>query len=268
MNRPLSCISQYLELNYEKEKMPILKKSRKKGDPLKVKKEIIKNFRHPIPASDDYGRPNFEEFLQMMLLELYELNKEIQKEFENPETMKKRVIHTLVSKDSELKKHAPYTDILDMSYVYMCVVGISPETFYVIHIKNDYMEENHLTVEELEAAAQLNTPLLLPLVNYECLDFDEYEPYLKNGMFFSNDTGQHGAAAVFYPDALDSYLQEHPDGYVVAIPFLNEMLIGTVASKEEVEEIKKIKKEEPITENFLSDSIYMVNRRTKALEIA
>lgn len=232
------------------------------------KEMIIKSFRHPMPGSDDDECSNFEKFLQMMLLELYELNKEIQKEFENPETMKKRVIHTLVRKDSELKRNAPYTDILDMSYVYMCVVGISPEIFYVVHIKNDYMEENHLKVEELEAAAQLNTPLLLPLVNYECLDFDEYTSYLKNGMFFANDTGENGAAAVFYPDALDQYLQDHPDGYAIAIPFLHEMLIGIATSKKDVEEIKKVKKKEPVTENFLSDNIYVIDRTTKEFQIA
>lgn len=199
------------------------------------------------------------------------------------------VIYTLVNKEKNetLLEGVPSKDFLDLAVIYRSVVEVDDNGTANFLINNRMLEIFDITMEELDKAAEINTPKvhnfkikkmsdvikeLNSLFLAEISGEEDEEEYDENEMHVVRGiNGIFGASVMLFPenfkklaDSFESDLFVYPSSIheVIAV---SPKMVSLEGSREIV---KYVNKDAVEAEEFLSDTVYKYNRETGKIEIA
>ena len=181
-------------------------------------------------------------------------------------------------RNSELLKKVPHIDFLDLSAVIYVLLGSTDEGISSTIVKNEMLTYWNVEDEELFKVAYNNSNILFPLeicsmrkilesygVKYPYCD--EIDMYIA-----SNNKRLNGAAAIMYKELFDEFCIQHSLNSVYIIPSsINELILLPIDDDINPTAIqliiREVNRENVSEEEFLSDNLYIYNKRTKKIEI-
>lgn len=183
----------------------------------------------------------------------------------------------------ELLCMVPHTRFLDLAKIYYVQCQIGESNTGSILVYNKHMEYWGISDDELDKAAEENTPRLYParitnlddilgLDNLQDAPF-ELSPEPEIPIFaLSNTASSNGAAVICYKDILDRFSQQVKDDLVILPSSVHETMLLPLhknsdisAHKEMVHDVNRTMLERS---EFLSDNVYIFSRENKQLMIA
>ncbi len=178
--------------------------------------------------------------------------------------MESNIIMSVINKErySDLLKHIPHKDILDLAIVYRRVTATPDNGFCSILINCDMMHKLSLTEDELYHMAKENTERLFPY-RMECID--------ENFYVLTNPYRIFGAVSAFVSDEVEKLANYYENSLFVLPSSIHEVFIlpdygqGAEYMKSVVEEANRtiVKPKE-----VLSDEVYYFDYEEKKLKIA
>lgn len=208
------------------------------------------------------------------------------------EKIKDRIIVNVINTERNCKmlEEVPHTEVEDLSFIYKIMLTSEEHESATITIKNEHLALwNDVTLEKLHEVAFANSRRLLP-VKVESMrnilmrmpNFDNEENDLLNDLGLHEDMGCpmyvisnrmffHGAAAIFYSDALSKISEEMGENLYVLPSSVHEVIVvneklGTPEGL--VEMVKAVNGSSVAIEEQLSDHVYCFCAETHEFKIA
>lgn len=215
----------------------------------------------------------------------------IGKDFLNFDFVKERVIMTAINRErnAELLSDVPHTNKEDLALIYKVLVNSDKEGIGTITIHNNHLENWDVSVEELHAIAEKNTPKLLPAkvqsmdeVMREIFSKDGMDEEMMNALFaerpaedmmyvISNESKINGAATIFYEDVLANLAEKLDNDLFILPSSIHECIAvsaRTFTGDELAEMVAEVNETQVAPEERLSDHVYRYDAETKTLELA
>ncbi len=173
------------------------------------------------------------------------------------------IILTLINtiRNEELLKHVPHRSFLDLSVIYRYYVPLPDQTFNLVTITNEEMEEKGLCEEELFRMALENSERLLPANVEELEDI---------GTVVTNHHGLVGSAVLLYPALLQEIAcRAGCDIYVIPSSIHEAIVIPEPRIRAEIlqQMIREANETVLRPEDILSDSLYCYRLSSGQLEV-
>lgn len=177
------------------------------------------------------------------------------------------VIFQLVNTEAnkELFAEAPHREFEDVSFIYRWIISNKDGRTASTIINNQLLETMGMDEEMLFRTASLNTPKIFPLsiksmssLIGELLN-EPHEEDFPTMYVVSNSTGQYGASAIFYKDALKQIADKVKSDFYVIPSSIHEMLavpVGNVIASELTQMIYGVNKTEVELGDRLSNELY------------
>lgn len=130
-----------------------------------------------------------------------------------------RIVANLICADMnrDLLREVPHHSFLDMAVIYRLVHSITKEGINSAIITNAMLEETDLTEEKLREHAMENTLRILPL---QIIEDKGQEIFIV-----TNEAGFFGAAAMLYPEYLQSLAQKTGGDYYIMPTSIHEFFV-------------------------------------------
>ena len=207
------------------------------------------------------------------------------------EKIKDRIIVNVINTERNCKmlEEVPHTEVEDLSFIYKIMLTSEEHESATITIKNEHLALwNDVTLEKLHEVAFANSRRLLPVkvesmrnILMRMLNFDDAENDIVNDLKLHEDMGcqmyvisntmfWHGAAAIFYSDALSKISEELGENlYVLPLSVQEVMVVNEKSgTPEELVEMVKEMVNEVAVEEQLSDHVYCFCAETHEFKIA
>lgn len=194
--------------------------------------------------------------------------------------VRKNVFYQLVNYDAneELLSTIPHARFLDLAKIYYVRCQTEGRSGNA-QICNNHVKGWGITEDELMAAAEENTPRLYPVKLCPLLDIyglgddSGLLPGMSVPLFvLTNTERQNGAAAVCYEDVLDDFSRKVDDDLAVLPSSIHETILVPMQRHKGLDALKQmvydINRTVLSRSDFLSDNVYIYNRRDKQLNVA
>lgn len=177
--------------------------------------------------------------------------------------IKERVVYRLIGyeKNQELLKEVPHVCFLDMAIVFYCSIWHDTFGSASVLIKNGLCRMWSIDAEELLAAAEKNTPALLPRKLMNLQELTEAEAVYDMQMYvLTNQQKQFGAASILYPGILEEFTEKLGKEFWILPSSVHEVIL--LAKRESVsgsclkEMVVEINRTQVACEEVLTDSVY------------
>lgn len=192
------------------------------------------------------------------------------------EKAKPMVAYKLINKkmNEERLKNLPYQEVFDLAMIfYLRIEQMNGD----VVIQNEHIERWGIQLEDVVAAAKINTPILCPSkfrsmgeVLAELIDTDLQEDC--NCMHvLSNERNVNGAGAILYPNMLEKIGTKLKADYYVLPSSIHELII--VPDSDEISETKLVGMVRDVNESsvshdeILGNNIYFYSRSEKKLQM-
>lgn len=194
--------------------------------------------------------------------------------FSDYEQVKSHIVYKLVSRERNqaLLSDVPYVEYLDLAVVFQYLLKDDNGSSASILIHNSHCKLWKVTVEDLWAVAQENTPRMLPYVVRPMADVlealsgkpmkEEAKEELEMQQIYvvSNAKQTHGAATMLYPNMLSEFAKcIHSDFFVVPSS-IHELILLPANRQEDAKELAElityVNKTQLVLEDVLADHPY------------
>lgn len=164
-----------------------------------------------------------------------------------------RIVYKLIQRkaNEELLRHVPYREYLDLAVVFYVLLDGGAFGTATLLVRNEHLDQWRATREDVSAAAEKNTPYLLPAAIEQLADY----MYV-----LSNQKRNMGAAVMLYPDIMREAKRTIGEDFYILPSSIHELIlipeshgVNRTQLKAVVEEINKTEVE---PEDVLSDSVY------------
>lgn len=203
------------------------------------------------------------------------------------EKIKDRIIVNVINTERNCKmlEEVPHTEVEDLSFFYKIMLTSEEHESATITIKNELLALwNDVTLEKLHEVAFANSRRLLPVkvesmrnILMRMLNFDDAENDIVNDLKLHEDMGcqmyvisntmfWHGAAAIFYSDALSKIAEELGENLYVLPLSVHEVMVVNEKSGTPEELVEMVN--EVAVEEQLSDHVYCFCAETHEFKIA
>ena len=203
------------------------------------------------------------------------------------EKVKDRIIVNVINTERNCKmlEEVPHTEVEDLSFIYKIMLTSEEHESATITIKNEHLALwNDVTLEKLHEVAFANSRRLLPVkvesmrnILMRMLNFDDAENDIVNDLKLHEDMGcqmyvisntmfWHGAAAIFYSDALSKISEELGENLYVLPLSVHEVMVVNEKSGTPEELVEMVN--EVAVEEQLSDHVYCFCAETHEFKIA
>lgn len=217
---------------------------------------------------------------------------DIAKEFVNFDSIKDRIIMTLVNaqKNEKLLADTPHTNKEDLAVIYKVMVASDDMNgMATITIKEPHLKLWGKTVEDIHELAQVNSNRLLPAtvksmddILVDLLKRDNAPEEVIEGLIgnnnkmemmyvISNQNGLNGAASIVYSDALKQLADKLGTDLFVIPASVHECIAVSknIADSDTLAQmVREVNETEVSAEEQLSDHVYSYNASTKELKLA
>lgn len=185
-----------------------------------------------------------------------------------------KLIHR--GKNEEMLKETPYVAFLDLAIVFYYLFPLYPGENATILINQSYLAQWQVSVEELFHLALENTPKLLPYYLDDIFsilqDFNDLLSYSTDHAIplyvLTNSEKLFGAAAILYPDLMDTLCQRMDCDFLLFPSSIHEMLLLPVQEGEDHDDyhsmIEEINQTQLLPEEILSDHAYYYSRKAQS----
>lgn len=205
------------------------------------------------------------------------------------DNIRPRIVYKLIhrEKNKELLKEVPWIPYLDLAIVFYCLLSKSPLENASVLIRNEHLPYWNVSVKELLALANRNTPfllnsccdslteLLLPAIDQ--LPFQEQED-TKNAFAASDTVPMYvltnqqrflGACCILYDDVLKEIADRLDCDLYILPSSVHEVILMPATVTESVLALSRmvceINQSEVEEEEILSDHIYYYHRSTDSI---
>lgn len=179
--------------------------------------------------------------------------------------------------NAEMLKKVPHTDMEDLAMIYQIQLSHCEDGFTSAKVTNLLMESWGVTPEQLHADAMENAPQIRPPVFKNLLEFigtpDELmeADEIPQMYVLTNEYKLKGAAAVFYPEAMENVAKELGGSFFVLPSSVHEVLILPDDGFMKVDELRNMVTEINATqltpEERLTDSVYHFDAESRTFEL-
>lgn len=203
--------------------------------------------------------------------------------FLNYDRVKDQIVMKLINteKNSALLSDVPHMDFLDLSIVFQVLVSHANIGGASVLIHNAHAKLWGVNCDELYKCALKNTPQLLPYeikgisdviceimeMDKESKDFGEQIPMYV----LSNSRRIDGAACMIYPQLIEDFATAVGGNLYIIPSSVHELLLLPACAVDNGEEliniIKEVNETQLLTEEILSDSLYVYDCKEKAIKI-
>lgn len=180
--------------------------------------------------------------------------------------MKNKIIYKLINtkENEKLLKEVPNLPILDFSIIFYLYLPISETETGTVLIRNSHRSLWKCPVSVLYECAKINTPKICPYVLCPLEDLmRSYGEELAEGcpiLVLSNESGNHGASALLYPQMPKKIYEVIGGNYYLLPSSIHEFLVVPANEKVIPQElmaiVREVNRTEIEKEEFLSDQIY------------
>lgn len=185
-----------------------------------------------------------------------------------------RVIYRLVNteRNAEMLAGVPHRDFLDLSVLYIVPVTDGA----TVKITNQIMEQDGITLDELEAAAKVNTvstgfhrqsmaDIIAEMTGMESPD--------DGGMsVYTNREKCYGASVIIYGEMFKEFAEQMESDLYILPSSVHEIIAIPATHGMPVDELRmmvgQVNETEVSREDYLSGSVYRYSRATGQVEIA
>lgn len=205
-------------------------------------------------------------------------------EFKDFETQKDKIAYKLVNKDAYKAqlKDIPHIEFFDLAIVFYCIVEINEESSMSFLITNTALKLWGISNDTLFAIATKNTPEILPISIFSMTQFifDDIDDDLsleemidelpdEEMYIVSNTYRKNGFSSILYPNVLEALGNKFGNFYILPASMHEALLIPAHVGMD-VEHLKgmvrSVNATEVAPEDFLSNSVYLYNTRTKKMD--
>lgn len=205
------------------------------------------------------------------------------------ENVKKKVAFKLVNteKNQQMLKEVPHISLLDLSIVFYILVDVDEKGSATIQIRNEYIENWNVNVEQLYKDAKLNVKCLIPArlmcmqhVIEKLCDISKGEekdllkakfpPENKEFMYIlTNSIHQFGAAVLAYPNILEMASRIIGEDFYLLPSSIHEVILIPKSKSPDLKDLNEMINEVNETqvqeEEVLSDHAYYYEKNTHTL---
>ena len=199
------------------------------------------------------------------------------KGIENPvsrELILSNVVYQLVNKqkNAELLKSVPYKEFLDLALIYRVVLSANKGSMTSYVVRNDFLQEIGISMEELEKAAKENTISRLGVTYNKLGDvFDRHSSTGWQRCVLTNKVHVNGAILMAYDSVLSELAAKLNSNLIILPSSVHEVLIVSEDDDSDVEVLRSmvrmVNESDVIVEDFLSNSVYRFVRDTGVVEL-
>lgn len=201
------------------------------------------------------------------------------------EKAKPHIMFKLINAETnrELLKTTPHIPYLDLAIVFFMEFLSNEKSSMVAIIKSDHMENWNVEVQDLWAAAQVNTvewhkasirllsDMIDDMLQTPLDDAPDFQPLY----IISNNNNIYGAACILYPNVLQEFADTMGTNLIVLPSSIHECLLlpytgdlDAFTAKELNAMVTSINHTEVSLTDRLSNNVYLFKRSTGRLEIA
>ena len=200
------------------------------------------------------------------------------------ESVKDKVAYKLINYDNnkDLLDKIPYTKFLDLAKVYYVIYEDDNVGSGTILIHNSHMDMWRVTIDQIDAAADINTPQKKPvwirsmndIVSEHGLEelLEDNEEVNFNFLVITNKEKCLGAGTICYKGVLHEIANSLQRDLIIIPSSIHECLLLKMKGDENLDNIKELVKEANSTsvqpEERLSDSVYIYRKQTDKIELA
>lgn len=204
--------------------------------------------------------------------------------FMNWESVKDKIAYKLINYKSnkELLENIPYTKFLDLAKVYYVIFEDDNVGSGTILIHNSHMEMWRVTIDQIDATADINTPQKKPVWVQSMNDIvsehdmeeimEDDEKHTIGFFVASNREKCLGAGAMLYDGVLQDIANKLQSDLIILPSSIHECLILKMEDNVDFDYLKELVKEANSTsvqpEERLSDSVYIYRKQTDKIELA
>lgn len=197
--------------------------------------------------------------------------------------VKHNIVYCLVNyeKNADLLKNVPHFRFLDCAIVFRCLAKCDIYGTATILVKNEHLKFWNIDTDELHDVAMINTPELLPaeisnimdiLKDMDVVDEDMSEAIGREFPMYvlTNQSKLNGSACILYKNILkDLAIKTNSNLYLLPSSIHEIIIIPTNTYSEDRDALKEmvasVNSTMLITEEILSDSVYLYDRKNSEI---